>query len=185
MGILDWLFKNKDYSDPNEYTLPSSRVIPKELFVEENKLEQDVMGNSQNHVLTIENVFALLSTDFEAKGYSDALANPDEGYRTESLRLIKLDLELLIKRVSSQYDDRITEIEFHIKSREKAGLIDIVQELEMEKSKIISHLEKMNEISSDIRSENGVSSRFITSYNHGFNKGLAALTHAKVLNKRG
>ena len=71
--------------------------------------------------------------DYETRGYNDALTNPDESYKSDNIRLFNHDLLILIDRSSNYYDNFLKELDFHISSRSRAGLIDLVEELKIRK----------------------------------------------------
>lgn len=53
------------------------------------------------------------------------------------------------------YEDFIREINFHITSRSRSGLIDTAEELTMKKEIAESHVRKVNEIEEDARQDRG------------------------------
>jgi hypothetical protein len=128
-------------------------------------------------------VYAFLQTDFESKGYHDALINPDDSYRKDNIKLLKHDLLILLQKVTTYYDDLLRDIGFHINSRERAGLIDMVEELKFRRQGVENHLVKVSEIKKEMNDDTGVSERITLSYQRGFMRGLSAITQSNILTK--
>jgi len=129
-------------------------------------------------------VYLFLQADTESKGYSDALVNADDSFKSDNIRLIKLDLQILIDKTYTYYENLISEINLHISTRSRAGLVDLVQELESRKILITEYKQKLLTIKESIDDENGMCQRCILSYQRGFMRGLSALTQSNVLNKK-
>jgi hypothetical protein len=188
MGLFSFFRKDKQsnptaiQSDaPNLHAQPE---IPKELFIEDgdpntNQPENWINQSSKG----IEAIYAFLQTDYESKGYSDALMNPDDSYRNDNIKLINLDLQILIQKVTTYYEDLVREIDFHSSSRGRAGLIDLVEELGTRKEMVIQHMEKVEEVKVQLQNNTGLTQRLILSYQRGFMKGLSAITQSNVLNR--
>jgi hypothetical protein len=128
-------------------------------------------------------VYAFLQNDYESRGYNDALINPDESYKSDNIRLFHHDFKILIDRSLSFYDDQLKDIEFHITSRSRAGLIDLVDELRMRKVMISEHREKLIELKEETKNGNGSTERIALSYQRGFMRGLSAISQSKVFNR--
>lgn len=132
----------------------------------------------------IKQIYDFLQADYESRGYQDALTNPDDSYKTDNIRLIRLDLKILIQQVITYYEDLLNEIDYHITTRSQAGLLDLVQELEARKKMVSEHIVKVSHIQTEIENENGMGHRIILSYQRGFMRGLSALTQSTVLTKK-
>jgi hypothetical protein len=145
--------------------------------------EKSIEVLNSDHESGIEAIYNFLQGDFESKGYNDALANPDDSYKSENIKLFKQDLDILIQKVTTKYEDTIREVDFHITSRERAGLIDTVEKLKSKKLTVSNHMSKINDIQKDAELNQGMCLRMILSYQRGFMRGLAALTHTKFFNK--
>lgn len=146
-------------------------------------------GNISNHLMFSENgskgldsIYAFLQSDYESKGYNDALINPDESYRNDNIRLIRQDLMILIDRTLNYYETMIRETDYHISTRSRAGLLDLVDELKMKKDLLQSHIEKVNGIKKEAATETGASERIVLSYQRGFMRGLYAISQSKFFN---
>ena len=97
--------------------------------------------------------------------------------------ILKLNLRIDIEEAEVEIKEYLKELDFHIKSRTKAELNDLVEELESKKIVFEERLEKLKELKSDLSNDSGMPLRIQLAYNRGFNKGMAALTVANVINK--
>ncbi len=129
-------------------------------------------------------IYDFLQADYESKGYNDALTSPDDKYKAENIKLIKMDLQILIMKVDTYYKDLIRDLDFHIGSRSRAGMIDLVEELKTRKEMVIEHMGKVEELKRETETDNGMTQRMILSYQRGFMRGLSAITQSNVLNKK-
>lgn len=184
MGLFDFFKKNKNSENGNGQSSELPPEIPKDLFVEDSEPNENENGISGRPILKgIELIYEFLQADYENKGYSDSLINPDDSYKSENIKLIKFDLEILIQKVSTYYEDLVREIDFHMDSRGRAGLIDLVEELRTKKEMVLEHMEKVGVLKNEAENNNGITQRIVLSYQRGFMRGLSALTQSKVLNK--
>ena len=188
MGIFNF-FKRKQVVSQNNGSAISSSDLPlpikTDAFMDENDSKQKQGLLAINGLDNgIELVYQFLQADTESKGYSDALINADESFKADNIRLIKLDLQILIDKTYSYYDNLISEIDLHISTRSRAGLVDLVRELESRKILIMDYKQKLMTLKQSIDDENGMCQRCILSYQRGFMRGLSALTQSNVLNKR-
>jgi hypothetical protein len=158
--------------------------VSKEMFTDEADPEAATSLHSSGPARGIEAIYAFLQSDFEAKGYNDALTSPDDSYKADNIRLIKMDLQILIQKVNTYYEDLMKELDFHIQSRSRAGLVDLVEELKTRKQMASEHMAKVAGISSEMQLGSGMTQRIILSYQRGFMRGLSALTQSNVLNKK-
>jgi hypothetical protein len=156
--------------------------IPRDLFIEDREPQQQpTMLNSNGEANGIEVVYAFLQADYEPRGYSDALTNADDSNKADAIKLIKHDLHILIQRVNNYYSKKIQDYDFHIASRGRAGLVDLVEELKSEKEKAEKDIAELNVIASQIASGTGMVERIIISYQKGFMRALSAITQSKIL----
>ncbi|CAM1343574.1 hypothetical protein [Tenacibaculum amylolyticum] len=174
MKLLN-LFKRKKEVQESE-NVPETKTIEvsKELFIEENKIEEQ--GIFENKEYNLDKIYAFATKDFEEKGYDDALINPDHSYSSDNIKLLKHDFQILIKRAYKTYEDYIKDIEFHIQSRNNAGLIDTVKLLETTLVKTQDSIEEVKSIEEDFLNEAGLIERISLSYKRGFMRGLAAMS---------
>ena len=182
MGILSF-FKRKDQSDSNSSTEnESTSKIPENIFIEKLDLAHGV-----NPSITLNGILAIyqyLQSDFESKGYNDAMTSPDDKYKQDNLKLIKYDLEIIVSKVKTYHDSMLKEIDFHIDSRGRAGLIDLVEELKSKREDLIKHVEKVKEIEVSLKTDTGLFERATLAYQRGFTKGLASITQSSLLSKQ-
>jgi hypothetical protein len=147
----------------------------KELFIEEDDVN-NINGHSKTTLFGLEKIYEYAATDFEDKGYSDALVNPDFSYSQDNLKLLRHDLQIKIKRAYKTYEDYIKDLNFHIESRRNAGLVDTVRLLESKLSKITDSIEEVKKIEEDFVKNEGLVERITLSYKRGFTRGLAAMS---------
>lgn len=128
-------------------------------------------------------IYAFFQDDYESRGYNDALTNPDESYKNDNIKLFNHDLLILIDRSSNYYDNLLKELDFHISSRTRAGLIDLVEELKIRKDIIQDLIGKIKVIKEDALNGNGSTQRVALSYQRGFMRGLSAISQSKMFNR--
>ena len=164
--------------------IESSVDIPERLFIEKEQVEEKNVAPSALKIESnIEQLFNFLDRNHETKGYEDALMNPDISHLHQNLMALKNELVRTIRRVKTFYEDFIREIDFHIESRSRSGLVDIVDELKMKRSIAESHMIKVLEIESDATNNQGDSQGMIISYTRGFKNGLSAISHHSILKR--
>ena len=108
--------------------------------------------------------------------------NPDNSYSEDNIKLLHYDFQVLIKRAYKTYEDYIKDIEFHIESRQNAGLIDTVKLLETTLIKTQDSIEEVKQIEVDFDNNTGLTERIALSYKRGFMRGLAAMSD-QILDK--
>jgi len=114
----------------------------------------------------LDTVYAFFLNDYESRGYNDALTNPDESYKSDNIKLLNHELFILIERTSSYYEDLAKEMEFHISTRSRAGLIDLVEELKVRMQIINDHREKLTEIKKEALTGSGAIQRIGLSWHN-------------------
>lgn len=197
MGLFNF-FNKKEKSELNDLKSDSYEIkdITEDLFIEkmptpqENYNSELKFENNQSQTKTnipengITILYQFLEKNFESKGYDDALVNPDTHHLDQNIISLKYDLERNIKKVKTFYEDFINQINFHINSRGRSGMIDTVEELEMKKSIAENHINKILEIEEDAHNNRGDCQGIIMSYTRGFRNGLAAISHHSILNQK-
>ncbi|MCZ2471394.1 hypothetical protein G9H62_00960 [Aquirufa ecclesiirivi] len=183
MGIWNYLFGGNK---------PEEKAVPDVSLQEEaNRIDQrlnpnlDVRkphfdGRSES---TWQRIFDRIRHDYELEGYQDALTTADNKYRDDNISIIKLDLQADIHEAEIAIKEYLKEIDFHINSRRKADLHDLVEELESRREICLDRLKTMEEIKLDVSNDTGTSTRIVLAYKRGFNKGLAALSMANIINR--
>jgi diadenosine tetraphosphate (Ap4A) HIT family hydrolase len=129
-------------------------------------------------------LYAFLDRNHEAKGYDDALLNPDASHLSQNLDALKNELVRTLNKVKTFYEDFIQETDYHIVSRGRSGMVDIVEELEMKKKIAAGHMVKVKEIEENTEKETGDCKGILISYTRGFNNGLAAISHHNILTRK-
>lgn len=188
--------------------------IPREIFVQDiddDEEEQDIEGTEPvsgvpptgdngkettelKTIQTMENNYAPLqgkeeienffSKDFGPDGYKDALVTPDTSYLEMKKQMLKIELEVIIERALKYYNDKLSEFDFHIKTRTQSGLMDTVDEVESEKRKVLDEIENIKAILADAQDNKGKGQIVVLSYERGFKRGLAAITSATLFGKK-
>lgn len=188
MGFWD-LFKSKnavsglptETDQSSEITQDDVKIIDRNLFVKD---EKSVNFPGIQSETSWQRIFDRIRRNYELEGYNDALSTADNKYRDDNIQILKLDLQADIQEAMIDIKEYLKEVEFHINSRKKADLLDLVEELESKKEICLERLKTMDEIKDDIVNEKGTSVRIILAYKRGFNKGLAALTMADIINRK-
>ena len=129
-------------------------------------------------------LYAFLDRNHEAKGYDDALLNPDASHLSQNLDALKNELVRTLNKVKTFYEDFIQETDYHIISRGRSGMVDIVEELEMKKNIAAGHMVKVKEIEANTEKEAGDCKGILLSYTRGFKNGLAAISHHNILTRK-
>jgi len=159
--------------------IPEATFIEKEAPENERPQESAVTPvNGGIHLL-----YDFLDRNYETKGYNDALVNPDITHLDQNVIALKNDLERSIRKVKTFYEDFIRQINFHITSRSRSGMIDTVEELTVKKETAESHIKQVMEIEEQAKQNEGVGYGIIISYTRGFKNGLAAISSHIILNK--
>lgn len=161
--------------------------IPEHLFIEKEKPAESGPEDTRVQPANekgIDLLFSFLDRNHEAKGYDDALMNPDSSHLQQNLNALRKELERTILKVKTFYEDFIKEIDFHIQSRKRSGLVDTVDELMMKKDIAVSHMEKVSKIEEDVHNGTGDGEGIMMSYTRGFKNGLAAISHHTILKRK-
>lgn len=131
----------------------------------------------------IDLIYGYLKEDYEAKGYDDALSNPDTSYKDMNKSIIKSNLEVKFKQVRLRYEDDLRKLNFHIESRSQAGLVDVVKQLKSERDRLEYHLKELDKMEQDFQNNAPYMVGILLSYERGFVRGLAALS-LEIINKK-
>lgn len=159
--------------------IPEATFIEKDAPEKEQPEEKAVTPyNGGIHLL-----YDFLDKNYESKGYNDALINPDITHLDQNVIALKNDLERSIRKVKTFYEDFIRQINFHISSRSRSGMVDTVEELTVKKEIAESHIMQVKEIEEQAKINEGVGHGIIISYTRGFKNGLAAISSHIILNK--
>ncbi|HWK02588.1 MAG TPA: hypothetical protein VNS58_03105 [Puia sp.] len=187
MGLFSFFNKKNGYTERPEFPGASISTaapeIREEVFSEKAASAGEVITPTPGEK-NINLLFEFLDRNHEVKGYDDALINPDASHLEQNQLAIKNELERTIRKVKTYYEDFIKEIDFHIDSRSRSGMIDTVEELKMKKDIAESHIKKVLEIEDDSRNNQGDGQGALMSYSRGFKNGLAAISHHSILKRK-
>ena len=184
---------NSRITDSNGTDATGTKDIPEGLFVAQPSAIAERPAVSERStpkdepVVQFENNIAVLykfmDQNHEKRGYDDALINPDSTHLNQNIEALKNDLHRLIRKVKVYYNDFIREIDFHIETRSRSGMIDTVDELRMKRSTAESHIQQVIEIEESAKDETGEGQGILISYTKGFKSGLTAISFHTVLNR--
>lgn len=180
MGIFSFLSRKNQVNDPLHSISENGNGLGKNEVISPS--ENGMMENTP--AVGINLLFEFLERNHEEKGYNDALINADNTHLNQNTEALKNELERTIRRVKTFYEDFIKEINFHIASRSRSGMVDTVEELTMKKEIAESHIKKVLEIEAEMQNGKGDSQGIIMSYTRGFKNGLAALSHQSILKRK-
>lgn len=160
--------------------------VPEDIFTEKEPADTVQPEEKQNGapINSIHLLYEFLDKNYESKGYNDALINPDTTHLEQNIVALKNDLERSIRKVKTYYEDFIRQINFHIASRSRSGMVDTVEELSVKKEIAESHIKQVIEIEEQAKSDLGVGHGIVISYTRGFRNGLAAISGHSILNKQ-
>jgi hypothetical protein len=188
MGLFEVLFGTTKKSDQNgmehspkgdEQVLPELKEA-NGLNIEAPVTKEDEMSVS----MPLDEIYKYLRIDFESRGYEDSMSNPDISYRDMNKQLLTSNLKVLFKQIKQIYIDNLKTNDFHIKSREQAGLIDIVDLLKNRKETLENHLNEIIKMENDLENKEDYMTGMLLSYERGFLRGLAALSLESLKLKR-
>jgi hypothetical protein len=188
MGLFNFFnSKNENLNVANTVpNVPSIPEIPESVFIEKEKPEYSSQNENKGSIPSengINLLFQFLERNHESKGYDDALVNPDNTHLEQNIEALKNDLERTIKKLKIYYEDFTREINFHIASRSRSGMVDTVEELTVKKETAESHIRQINEIEEEAKENSGVAQGVLISYSKGFRNGLAAISHHSIMKK--
>ncbi|MBB1286928.1 hypothetical protein HRH25_21275 [Flavisolibacter sp. BT320] len=189
MGLFSFFNRKNGHANGTDVLNPSTAQplpeIPEGVFIEKDKpadtRQDEKNGTAAENGINV--LFQFLERNHEGKGYDDALVNPDTTHLEQNIEALKNDLERTIRKVKTFYEDFIREIDFHISSRSRSGMIDTVGELTVKKETAENHIKQVIEIEEQARNNQGLGQGIILSYTRGFRNGLAAISHHSILRK--
>jgi hypothetical protein len=180
MGLFDFFRRKNGLSGTESaFNSISDKDIPESVFIEKEKPTPAEIKLE----FGINYLFEFLDQNYERKGYDDALVNPDSSHMDQNVAALKNDLERTIRKVKTFYEAFIREIECHISSRGRSGMVDTVEELTAKKETAEEHVKQVSEIEQQAQNDQGIGVGIIISYKRGFRNGLAAISHHAMLKK--
>jgi len=190
MGIFNFLNKNKSFEDSTSTPIITNIQqekpdIPERIFIANENVSPTPEASTQQIVdNNINLLFSFLDRNHENKGYEDALVNPDVHHLNQNLDALRNELIRTVNKVKTFYEDFIKEIDYHIDSRSRSGMVDTVEELKMKKEIAENHIRKVLDIEASAINNTGDSQGILLSYAKGFRNGLAAISHHAVLKRK-
>jgi len=191
MGLFNYFNRDQPKSsnlNGNNHLVESKEVrpdIPENIFIQTENIPDN--SDTEQKVKSTENgitlLFEFLEKNYESKGYDDALINPDNTHLEQNIEALKNDLQRTIRKIKTYYQDFIREINFHIESRSRVGMIDTVEELTVKKQTAEEHIQLILEIEEDAKNNLGLGQGMIISYTRGFRNGLAAISNYSIMKR--
>ncbi len=161
--------------------------VPEDIFVAKEEIEREAVNESKSapKIFTgIDEIFDFLNENYEEKGYEDAMANPEQSYMDLNIDILKSRLHTKIMQVKLKYQDYLKDINFHIETRSRIGLIEIVEELNIRKESMQNHLIQIEQLALDLEKQSGSVEQVLLSYKRGFLRGISAITHNLILERK-
>lgn len=149
--------------------------IPKEVFIS-NEAPESKNG--------LDKIYAFLQTNYEPRGYNDALKTPDNKVRDENIRQLKEELKLIIDQAKIYYNDLLSETDTEIEIQTRLGFLDLVRRLESRRQQIEHRLKKVEEIEQGIDTEHSPFQNVKRTYEIGFSRGITELVTNNLLNRK-
>lgn len=159
----------------------TSFEIPQELFIETPKLTSSSPAPeslNQLEVANLQTLYNYLDQSLEKKGYEDALTNPDTSYMEEQIQYMTNQLGLLIARIRTYYASHLRSLDFHIETRKRSGMLELVDELLTHRATVLEEINVVDSIEEAAKRKEGISQNIILSYRRGFRNGIAAITYS-------
>lgn len=138
--------------------------ISREMFVndEQPEIEQ----------YPIYEIYNILTSDMETRGYKDALEYPDSSYITTKQDLIMRDMKMRIQIARRKYNDMVADISHVIDNYKKMGLVESLNERQSELKKLQEHLQELSTIETEIIERGESIKHLLISYKQGFQRGM-------------
>lgn len=208
MGLLDWFKDKRQLNEQAEGIKPGVEVdgmsrapevllndsvtespveIPENIFVEfEKPIKPTHMEptDEKDDVNDLKALYKFLEQSHEKKGYEDALMNPDTSSMEEQVVLLQNGLNLMLSKVKTYYSTYLRNIDFHLETRKRNGMVETVDELETHKQNIKEEISIVQGIEEEALKGAGLSQNMILSYRRGFKNGFAAITFNNILSRK-
>lgn len=138
--------------------------ISREMFVndEQPEIEQ----------YPIYEIYNILTSDMETRGYKDALEYPDSSYIDTKQDLIMRDMKMRIQIARRKYNDMVADISHVIENYKKMGLVESLNERQFEHKKLLEHLQELSAIEKEIIEKGESIKHLLISYKQGFQRGM-------------
>lgn len=173
---------------PNENTITKVAMeIPEKVFVEppsKSKAPKPLEQPTARSVNDLHSLYQYLEQNLEKKGYEDALINPDTSYMEENVLFIHNELKLLIAKVKTYYSGYVRDIDFHIETRKRSGMLETVDELMSHRQTVMEEVQSVTTIDQETAEGKGISQNLMLGYRKGFKNGFAAITYNTILGRK-
>lgn len=160
--------------------------VSEQLFVEYENPDSNRSGReeTQQPRYDLARLYIFLDQNLEKKGYEDALTNPDTHYMKQQTDSIRNQLIFIISRAKTYYCAHLKDIEFHVETRKRQNLMELVAELETHRAKIEDEQQTVQSIENEVLKEGWPCQNLVNTYTRGFLNGFAAITYGTILSKR-
>ena len=138
--------------------------ISKEMFINDEQPESEKYP--------IYEIYNILTSDMETRGYKDALEYPDSSYIDTKQDLIMRDMKMRINIARRKYNDMVADISHVIDNYRKMGLVESLNEKQSELNKLQEHLQELSNIETEIIEKGESIKHLLISYKQGFQRGL-------------
>ena len=110
--------------------------------------------------------------------------NPDSTHLQQNTEALKNDLERTIRKAKTFYEDFIREINFHISSRSRSGMVDTVEELQVKKETAEDHIKQVRLIEEEVANNKRSRAGDHHQLHPGFSEmGWLAISHHSIMKK--
>lgn len=170
MGLFDFVKKDTPAPSRDAELIEQQEVkevkpkISKEMFVNDEQPEMEQYP--------IYEIYNILTSDMETRGYKDALEYPDSSYIDTKQDLIMRDMKMRIQIARRKYNDMVADISHVIDNYKKMGLVESLNERQSELKKLQEHLQELSIIEKEITDRGESIKHLLISYKQGFQRGM-------------
>lgn len=122
----------------------------------------------------IDAVYVYIKTDYEERGYNDAITLSDVSYMNKGVSKITNELRVLFKQVRLKYDEALKDVENKIALYESMFMASSLKDAQAKMDLIKSHLDELTQLEKDLDSNAPSMQNMIDSYQRGFMTGIMA-----------
>lgn len=124
----------------------------------------------------IDVIYHYVRTDFEKRGYNDAMTSMDISYMTTGKQLIENELRTMFKQIKRRYADEIVKLEPMIANTKALLLADMVSQLESRLATYREHIAEIDSLREQLDNHSSEMDVMSKSYERGFARGITAIT---------
>lgn len=122
----------------------------------------------------IDAVYVYIKTDYEQRGYNDAITLSDVAYMNKGINKITNELRVLFKQVRLKYDEALKDVENKIALYESMFMASSLKDAQAKLDLIKSHLNELTQLEKDLDDNAPSMQNMIDSYQRGFMTGIMA-----------